>query len=129
MIGFVLSHLTVGSDAKVFNKVLVAPQSWPEWKSKVSRPTILAPIAGILCSLHKASQMRVLNSSSGTNRTGDAPGTSGSVGYRGRDSGMFWESLGVVNSTVSGAVHHIQRALMLGHGRQRGSTPRGRGSH
>lgn len=126
VVGFLLSHLTVGSDARVFNKVVDAPQSWPEWKSKVSRPSILAPIAGILSSLHKSSKMRGMGTSSTVHQATD--GASASV-RRGRNSGMLWGSIGVVSGTVSGAVHHVQRALMRGWGGQRGSSHGGRLAH
>ncbi|GMH38363.1 hypothetical protein BSKO_06247 [Bryopsis sp. KO-2023] len=105
VIGFVLSHVTVGSDARVFNNVLDAPQSWQEWKSKVSRSTILAPMAGILTSLHKAQKMGPQQPPP-QHQGGDR---------RGREfGGALWGSVGLVSNAVSGAVVGVQRLVMGG---------------
>lgn len=52
VVGYVLSHMTVGSDSAAFETVVQAPQTGREWKSKMSRTLILAPVAGILVYLH-----------------------------------------------------------------------------
>lgn len=54
VIGFVLSHVTTGSDARVFVNVLETTNAPSEFRCKVSRPGILAPVAGILIDLQVA---------------------------------------------------------------------------
>ncbi|CAD7697383.1 unnamed protein product [Ostreobium quekettii] len=56
VVAFILSHVTTGSDARVFEKVLEAPGTPSEFKSKVSRTAMLAPLAGVLIDLQFASK-------------------------------------------------------------------------
>ena len=54
VVGFVLSHVTTGSDSRVFVNVLETSNAPSEFRCKVSRPGILAPVAGILIDLQVA---------------------------------------------------------------------------
>jgi len=54
VVGYVLSHATTGPDSAAFEKVLSAPLTVQDWKNKMSRAQILAPVAGILVYLHES---------------------------------------------------------------------------
>ena len=59
VVAYVLSHTTEGPDSSAFNSVIEARQIGSECKSKMSRLSLLAPVAGILIYLHSESNSEV----------------------------------------------------------------------
>lgn len=66
VVGYVVSHTTLGPDAAAFDEILNAPQTGQEWKNKMSKIAILAPVAGTLVFLHN-NQLLMRPDGTGTN--------------------------------------------------------------